>query len=258
MCTTPQNECCLSCDDVSTSREHDLLMATMEGLTHHILDKNFDHSWLRNRAWQGNSHIGNRPEQAVYYYDWTRSLTIGNESAKHVCEVGMNGGHSALIFLAALTQASDRGRGVENNAKLTMFDMFAYKYSQLSKEYIEALYPRRFVAYVGDSAITLPQWTLTHEKDKCDVFSIDGDHKYEGAKRDILNAAKATRKGGMLILDDMNQERTRRAFDEALAEGVLAHPKCMEDVLIRVGYADRSNETNARELRTSWCTASVV
>lgn len=160
----------------------------------------------------------------------------------------MNGGHSAIVFLAALS---------DWNGKVTMFDLFAYKYSQMVHQYIMTLYPNRFDAQIGNSQTLVPEWSATHPDDKCDVFSIDGDHKYEGAKIDILNAAKATKKGGLFILDDMNQERTRRAFDEAVAEGVLADPHCVENVHMRVGYEDRVNETNARELNMAWCTATV-
>jgi hypothetical protein len=107
------------------------------------------------------------------------------------------------------------------------------------------------------------------ESNKCDIFSVDGDHSYEGARIDILNAIKATRKGGKIILDDMNPDGpTRKAFDSVLSLGregtskeekvVLTDPRCVEDVYIRVGYKDRINGTNAREMCVSWCSATVV
>ena len=341
MCTTPSNVCCLPCTYLSSPREHDLLMAMMEGLTVHLMEKhspisttsspssaseivaastnNQHNAWLQTRAWEGNSHIGNRPEQATYYYDWMRSVDGMNSGAvRHVCEIGMNGGHSALIFLAALSkttvttdisrsssssrmgqrrQRQDGHDGSDdvnvnkeekensdgNTAKLTMFDRFEFDYSQSAMSYIEKLYPGRVELHKGDSTITVPEWTLAMEKsgateveeiNKCDVFSVDGDHSYEGARMDILNAARATKKGGKIILDDMYPDGpTRRAFENVLLLGraaktgvveeeveqvVLTDPMCVEDVYIRVGYEDRINGTNAREMYLSWCSATVV
>ena len=277
MCTTPA-VCCLPCRDASSPRERDLLMAMMEGLTHHIMDKHSpdqtastwaaSNKWLTNRAWEGNSHVGNRPAQATYYYDWARSVVAvggGGSAPGHVCEIGMNGGHSALIFLAATTGFGgvDGGGAGRGGAKLTMFDLSLFDYSATAKKYIETLYPGRFVSHDGDSHVTLPKWTsgLGNERsdNRCDVFSIDGDHSHGGALTDIRNAAAATKRGGKVILDDMDPGgETRRAFDDAVDEKILGDPKCVEDVLIRVGYDDRSSVANARSMMVSWCSATVL
>ena len=267
-CTTPQNECCLLCSDVASPREHDLLMASMEGLTHHVMEVfeaakhsaavRQSHGFLTNRAWAGNSHIGNRPAQASYYYDWIRYIQRieGEESAMHICEIGMNGGHSAVIFLAGL-HSGKKDSGVH----LTMFDLAAFEYSKTVEKYINALYPKMFTLHVGNSRDTLPKWMEENTKNGvyCDVFSVDGDHTYEGALVDMKNAAKATRKGGYVILDDMSPDGpTRKAFNEVVQNGILGEVRCVEDVHIKVGYDDRIDETNARELKMSWCTAQVV
>ena len=105
----------------------------------------------------------------------------------------------------------------------------------------------------------MSEWTKLDSTEKCDVFSIDGDHGYDGAKADMINAAKATRKGGMVILDDMNPESpTRAAFDDVVAQGALGNPKCIEDVPMLVGYENRFDEDNARKLVGSWCFATVL
>lgn len=262
-------------------------MTAMEGITHHIMDTNNDKQnmpWLASRAWEGNSHIGNRPAQATYYYDWIRSLVINNgEAVERICEIGMNGGHSPIIFLSATTHFTTNNKnnqeddGVSHSsssnsisntsAKLIMFDLNQFEYSITAKKYIETMFPGRFTYYPGNSLITLPQWTsnLTkraspNEIEKCDVFSIDGDHSYEGALQDIRNAALATKQGGYIILDDMNPgSGTRKAFDKAvLVDKIIGQPKCVENVLIKVGYDDRTDITNARSLLISWCTAIVL
>ena len=128
MCSTPNDSCCLKCNDVSSTGEQDIVMAMMEGLTHHIMEKHSSKisPWMKTRAWEGNSHIGNRKEQAVFYYDWMKSLTGGDDKFRHVCEIGMNGGHSALIFLAALNAHNDK-KGI----KLTMF---TWQHSTIQKQ----------------------------------------------------------------------------------------------------------------------------
>ena len=149
-CTTPANTCCLKCSAVSSYREHDLLMASMEGLSTYLMDKHAgakDHDFLKNRSWEGNSHIGNRPLQATYYYDWIRSL----DKVQHVCEIGLNGGHSAVIFLAGLV-----GR---EGVKLTMFDLMMWDYSPTAAKYVDALYPVKMTVIEGNSRKLVPEWT---------------------------------------------------------------------------------------------------
>ena len=257
-CTDPQGqkECCLLCSDVASPREHDLLMASMEGLSHYIME-NFrtSYDFLQNRAWAGNSHIGNRPIQATFYYDWIRSIQR-LDTVKRVCEIGMNGGHSSIIFLAALHTSQN-----DPKVNLTMFDLSEFTYSKAVEKYINVLYPGMFTLHVGSSIDTVPRWTEENAKSEmyCDVFSVDGDHTHDGALIDIKNAIKATRKGGYLILDDMNQGGpTRQAFDEVVSEGLLHQVRCVESLNIRVGYENRFDETHARELEVAWCVAKVV
>jgi predicted O-methyltransferase YrrM len=249
-CTTPANACCLKCSETSSYRERDLLMASMEGLTTHLMEKHAGaHDFLKTRAWAGNSHIGNRPLQATYYYDWIRSALGGN--VKHVCEIGMNGGHSAVIFLAGLA-----GR---EGVRLTMWDLLMWDYSDTAAGYVEKLYPGKMTVVPGNSRRKVPEWTKDHLDDLCDVFSVDGGHRYFEARADIINAVKATKKGGIILLDDMNPKSdTRRAFDNAVNDGLMANPRCVENVRQRVGYDNRVDESNSREMVMSWCMATVV
>ena len=61
------------------------------------------------------------------------------------------------------------------------------------------------------------------------------------------------------MLDDMSPgSQTRKAFDEAVEEGLLANPHCVENVQQKVGYVNRVDETYARDTVLSWCFATVV
>ena len=253
-CTFPANTCCLQCKDVSVPREHELLMASMEGLTVHVMKNHKDANdrnkkFMSTRAWAGNSHIGNRDKQATYYYDWIKS-DLGID-IQHVCEIGMNGGHSAFIFLAALSTGKK-----DKDPSLTMFDFGEWSYSTDVASYLEAVFPRRFQVYYGDSTKILPEWMTKTQKKKCDIFSVDGNHSYKGTKADILNAAKASTKGGQIILDDMDVGKgPRKAFDELIQMGVIENPKCVSADML-VGYDDRYDTNNSRSMKLLWCTAT--
>jgi hypothetical protein len=86
---------------------------------------------------------------------------------------------------------------------------------------------------------------------------VDGDHSYEGTSRDISNAVGATRPGGTLILDDMQNPGPRKAFEESVRRGWLLEPKCVDGVPIDVSYVHRFDSSNVRRLNMSWCSARV-
>ena len=71
------------------------------------------------------------------------------------------------------------------------------------------------------------------------------------------NAVGATRPGGTLILDDMQNPGPRRAFEESVRRGWLVEPKCVDGVPIDVSYVHRFDSSNVRRLNMSWCSARV-
>eukprot|EP00584_Thalassiosira_punctigera_P008523 CAMPEP_0172533782 /NCGR_PEP_ID=MMETSP1067-20121228/6366_1 /TAXON_ID=265564 ORGANISM="Thalassiosira punctigera, Strain Tpunct2005C2" /NCGR_SAMPLE_ID=MMETSP1067 /ASSEMBLY_ACC=CAM_ASM_000444 /LENGTH=330 /DNA_ID=CAMNT_0013318471 /DNA_START=23 /DNA_END=1015 /DNA_ORIENTATION=- len=249
-CTTPVNACCLQCSAIASPREHDLLMASLEGLTTYIMDKHKgEHDFLVDRSWTGNGNVGNRPLQATFYYDWIRSLP--EDGVRHVCEIGLNGGHSAVIFLAALS-------GRATDVVMTTFDLLAWKYSPTAVKYLDALYPGKMKVVKGKSNRTVNPSNLRNGE-QCDVFSVDGGHRYFETSADIERAVEVTRKGGIILLDDMNPgSKTRAAFDNAVTKGLVEDPRCVEGVVQKVGYVDRVDETSARTMSLSWCMATVV
>ena len=105
-----------------------------------------------------------------------KSLTGGgNKLFRHVCEIGMNGGHSALIFLAALNAHNDK-----EGIKLTMFDLATFDYSETARKYIEALYPNQFTLHKGNSIVSVPKWT-SENTEKCDVFFCRWRSQFRGS-----------------------------------------------------------------------------
>ena len=67
----------------------------------------------------------------------------------------------------------------------------------------------------------------------------------------------ATRPGGTLILDDMQNPGPRKAFEESVRRGWLVAPECVDGVPIDVSYVHRFDSSNVRRLNMSWCSARV-
>ena len=227
----------------ASGQEHELLELLLESLTLGVEARGGPEKWLRSRTWWEMSHVGNRPVQARSYYDMTRRI-----APKLICEIGLNGGHSAAIFLAAAGPSS----------KLVMFDTMAFSYSNWTVHVLEQLFPGQLTLIRGDSTRQVPAYFRGQEA-SCDLFSVDGDHRYRGVKSDILNAIAATKRGGVLLLDDMQRNhQTRRGFDEVVASGKLSQPTCQENVHVAVSHIHRRDTSSVRTLSMDWCTATVI
>ena len=65
----------------------------------------------------------------------------------------------------------------------------------------------------GSSRDVVP--TLVH---KYDVIYVDGDHSYEGAKKDLELSLEVLAEGGKIIVDDLQYPSVAQAFREFLQE----------------------------------------
>ena len=111
---------------------------------------------------------------------------------KTICEIGFNGGHSTLQWLAA-----------SDDVVVHSFDIAHYPYVLPMAAYINQTFPGRFHLYIGDSTKTVPHFSKTHRDVKCDVLVVDGAHKYKIALADVRNMrAMANRNHNVLIFDD--------------------------------------------------------
>ena len=125
------------------------------------------------------------------------------------------------------------------------------------------LFPGQLSYHLGNSLVTLPNY-LKEQKERgverpCDLFSVDGDHSYAGAKADLLNAINGTRVGGMLFMDDMGAEGgPRRAFDEMCKAGFVRKTWCTENVWFNISHVDRRDSTELRHQQMSWCFGTIL
>lgn len=142
----------------------------------------------KEQYWLHMGHIAESPSQVDTYWELVHSADI-----QTVCEVGFNAGHSTAVFL-------------ESNPHVVVwsFDLMELAYSTAMVAWFHRTYRSRFHMIRGLSQDTLPMYA---SKLKCDVFSIDGDHSYQGALTDLTNALKMMDPGGTLIADDASEVR---------------------------------------------------
>lgn len=139
-----------------------------------------ENHWDDNNYQSLNEYYQNKP--------WKRGL-----------EIGFAWSMSARAFLDALPKAT-----------LLSLDMNdAMNRSKSMKDY-----GKRWELKLGDSS------TLMSElNEKFDYIYIDGDHTYEGVKKDLEQAPRLLAKNGQLICDDYgNAESIRIAVDEFCKE----------------------------------------
>lgn len=126
-------------------------------------------------------HCGDCPCQQMIL----KALCTGG-AVKNVMEIGFNAGHSADLFLSS-----------NEIIEMVSFDIGHYDYVNTGKEYIDKTYPDRHTLILGDSLNTVPQ----HNK-KYDLIFIDGCHKFNNVRNDILNCRKLAHPETIVIIDD--------------------------------------------------------
>lgn len=101
-----------------------------------------------------------------------------------ICEIGFNAGHSA----AAWTQHYPKSQYIS-------FDLFNKNVSHVARLHLNT---RNIRYIIGNTA-----QTLIDNKFDCDVISIDGDHSYKGALRDLQNMQRHANPQHVIIMDDL-------------------------------------------------------
>ena len=91
-----------------------------------------------------------------------------------ICEIGFAWGFSAVAILSE-----------HPSAKYVGFDIGA-QFTKDAFVILKASFPDRLEVIWGDSSTSIRKLAEDPEKDiRCDIWIIDGDHGYEGAKKDL-------------------------------------------------------------------------
>ena len=113
-----------------------------------------------------------------------------------VCEVGMNAGHSAMLWLLG------------TDAQLIEFDLGdlgTMNYSRGCRTFLERAFPGRVSFRLGRSLDTLPRFVdevARGEQRPCDLWFVDGWHNGVTPRKDLEYAINASADGAWVVADD--------------------------------------------------------
>jgi predicted O-methyltransferase YrrM len=126
-------------------------------------------------------------------------------------EIGLNGGHSALICLLS-------------NPYLSLFsvDIAVHRYTNIAAEYLKFRFGHRFTYWPGDSREVLPRAALERPNLRFDLLHVDGGHGAGLAMADISNSLRMAAPGAELVLDDTNAVHLGAILDHVVGLGYLA------------------------------------
>lgn len=128
---------------------------------------------------------------------------IESNNVINIMEIGFGAGHSAEFFLS-----------INNNIKLTSFDIGIHSYTQLGKEFLEKKYLDRFKLIIGDSLITVPEFYKKNNNIKFDLIFIDGGHTNNIPNADLINCKNLSHKNTIVIMDDaINKKEWHRPWN---------------------------------------------
>lgn len=137
-------------------------------------------------------------------------------TVNHICEIGLNAGHSAAMWLLA------------SHATVTMFDMHSHRYPEFAEQCLTSKdaevkhglvnASQRLRVVPGNSLLTLPMFDVENPHHRCDLLSVDGGRAYGNAVADIQNmSCLANPSLNVLLVDDTNCE-AEYYVDKAMIE----------------------------------------
>jgi hypothetical protein len=131
-------------------------------------------------------------------------------------EIGINGGHSALLCLMA-----------NPNLKIIANDIAQFYapeplchpevYVPVACETLKRLFPGRIVTIIGDCLTAVPEYVRSNPSKHVDLVHIDGEKTTYRA--DFDNLLPILRDGAIVVFDDSQQERVREVVDTLVAQG---------------------------------------
>eukprot|EP00931_Biecheleriopsis_adriatica_P055991 TRINITY_DN33191_c0_g1_i1.p1 TRINITY_DN33191_c0_g1~~TRINITY_DN33191_c0_g1_i1.p1 ORF type:complete len:577 (-),score=91.63 TRINITY_DN33191_c0_g1_i1:104-1795(-) len=157
--------------------------------------------WCPHRTVEGHTNMIPESRQVM------RELAQ-RPGIKRICEIGFNGGHSALRWL------------LYTNATIDAFDLGSHEYARPAATWLAKRFPERLNVTWGDSMEELPKFVKKHPEARYEFIFIDGGHDYNIAKSDLKHCALlANPEDHRILMDDTNIEGPEKIWDEWIAEG---------------------------------------
>lgn len=142
---------------------------------------------------------------------WSKQVLLFDscKGKQDILEIGVHGGHSLLIALLA-----------NPHARIIAVDTCQYSHTRPCVEYLQSQFPGRIQLCVGSSRDVLPSM-----KTEFDMIHVDGDHSYEGAKADMVDAHRLSKQNTLFVFDDYSHGIARAVNDLGLFK-VVSIPGC--------------------------------
>eukprot|EP00295_Goniomonas_pacifica_P002064 CAMPEP_0175811308 /NCGR_PEP_ID=MMETSP0107_2-20121207/3780_1 /TAXON_ID=195067 ORGANISM="Goniomonas pacifica, Strain CCMP1869" /NCGR_SAMPLE_ID=MMETSP0107_2 /ASSEMBLY_ACC=CAM_ASM_000203 /LENGTH=226 /DNA_ID=CAMNT_0017123107 /DNA_START=1 /DNA_END=681 /DNA_ORIENTATION=- len=153
------------------------------------LERYIEQSGKQGGAMEG--HSGGAVLERQFYSSVAELDWCGKESI-HVCETGVNAGHSATMWLVSNPKVIYHG-----------FDLGEHPYMKVAFDWIQQKFPGRASLEVGDSLQTIPRWGKSVGNELlCDIVHVDGGHSYNVALADVRNFHRLVHPHAVLLVDD--------------------------------------------------------
>jgi hypothetical protein len=139
-----------------------------------------------------------------------------------VCEIGFNGGHSAVMWLTA-----------NPDLHVYAFDLGLHSYARTAQTWIDKHFPGRLTLTLGNSVETVPAFARDHPELVCDILHIDGGRFYDVPLADLRNMHRmAARPTNLVLINDVVCphewcQAPQRAWDKMKAEHAIEEWECV-------------------------------
>jgi len=150
----------------------------------------------------------------------------GSQAKKRIFEIGFNAGHSCMLLLYGAMSKSPE------NFEITIADYGIHRYTRPWLTYIQTLFPTVLFRYIeGDSRVNLPIFLSNegvNQLSTYDVVHVDGGHDDSCLYSDLCAGIALLKTGGLLIIDDTNQENIRNAAFKLVKSGYFQVAKTLD------------------------------
>lgn len=124
-------------------------------------------------------------------------VELAKRTQGKIMEIGFNAGHSALLFLMTAPKETT----------FLFFDIAEHSYVRPCFDYLRSEFPERQMDLViGDSKQSIPVWIQDHPEERFDLIHVDGGHDYDCVRADVHSVFLLSKKGTILLMDDMDNE----------------------------------------------------
>jgi len=185
------------------------IMSAADRTSHGAVQAELNAQLAKSNMTVSEGHTGPQRMQQAWY------LAAAALPCVHtICEIGLNAGHSATVWLSA-----------KPHIRLFSFDLGNKPYTFEAVKYLIGKFPGRLTLTFGNSMDTVPMLT-PQLRGSCDIVVVDGGHTEDLAWHDIQNMRKLANSDSILIIDDVNCnanycEGPSAAVARAVKEGVL-------------------------------------